>query len=33
VYGYSYTILSGKTLTSITLPNNSNVGILGKAMV
>jgi hypothetical protein len=33
VYGYSYTILSGRTLSSITLPNNLNLGILGMAMV
>jgi hypothetical protein len=33
VYGYSYDIPAGKTLESITLPNNSNVGILGMALV
>ena len=32
VYGYAYQIPAGKTLTSITLPNNSNLGILGMAM-
>jgi hypothetical protein len=33
VYGYAYQIPAGKTLTSVTLPNNSNLGILGMAMV
>ena len=33
VYGYSFDIPAGKTLESITLPNNSNVGILGMALV
>ena len=33
VYGYSYQIPAGKTLVSITLPNNQNVGILGIALV
>jgi len=33
VYGYSYDIPAGKTLESITLPNTSNVGILGMALV
>ena len=33
VYGYSYDIPAGKTLESITLPNTSNVGILGMAFV
>ena len=33
VYGYDYDIPEGKTLTSVTLPNNSNVGILGMALV
>ena len=32
VYGYTYDIPAGKTLESITLPNNSNVGILGMAL-
>jgi hypothetical protein len=33
VYGYSFDIPAGKTLASITLPNNRNVGILGMALV
>ena len=33
VYGYSYDIPAGKTLTSITLPNNSDVGILAMSLV
>jgi len=33
VYGYSYDIPAGKTLESITLPTNSDVGILGMALV
>lgn len=33
VYGYAYQIPAGKTLASITLPNNQNVGILGMTMV
>ena len=35
VYGYSFdlTPYAGMTLESITLPNNSNVGILGMALV
>ena len=34
VYGYAYQIPAGKTLSSITLPNNTNnLGILGIAMM
>jgi hypothetical protein len=33
VYGYSFDIPAGKTLESITLPTNRNVGILGMALV
>jgi hypothetical protein len=33
VYGYSFDIPAGKTLESITLPNNSDVGILGMALI
>jgi hypothetical protein len=33
VYGYSFDIPAGKTLESITLPTNSNVGILGMALI
>jgi hypothetical protein len=33
VYGYAYQIPAGKTLVSITLPNNNYLGILGMAMV
>jgi virginiamycin B lyase len=33
VYGYTFDIPAGKTLKSITLPNNRNVGILGMALV
>jgi hypothetical protein len=33
VYGYAYRIPAGKTLASITLPKNTNVGILGMAML
>ena len=33
VYGYAYQIPAGKTLVSVKLPNNSNVGVLGMAMV
>ena len=29
VYGYAYQLPAGKTLTSITLPNNHDVGVLG----
>jgi hypothetical protein len=33
VYGYAYQIPAGKTLVSVKLPNNQNVGILGISMV
>ena len=33
VYGYAYQLPVGKTLVSITLPNNKNVGILGVSLV
>ena len=34
VYGYGYQIPEGKTLVSVTLPNNTNnLGILGIAMM
>ena len=33
MYGYSFDIPAGKTLESITLPNNSDVGILGMALI
>jgi hypothetical protein len=33
VYGYSFDIPAGKTLESITLPSNRNVGLLGMALV
>lgn len=33
VYGYAYKIPAGKTLASIKLPNNANVGILGMTML
>ncbi|MFM1903864.1 MAG: hypothetical protein RLZZ440_1764 [Planctomycetota bacterium] len=33
VYGYSFVIPAGKTLKSVTLPSNRNVGILGIALV
>jgi len=33
VYGYAYQIPAGKTLVSVKLPNNSNVGILGISIV
>ena len=33
VYGYSFDIPAGKTLKSITLPTNRNVGILGMALI
>ena len=33
VYGFAYQVPAGKTLISVRLPNNSNVGVLGKAMV
>ena len=33
VYGYAYQIPADKTLASIKLPNNENVGILGMTMV
>jgi hypothetical protein len=33
VYGYAYQIPAGKTLVSVKLPNNSNVGVLGISMV
>jgi len=29
VYGYAYQVPAGKTLVSVTLPNNSHLGILG----
>ncbi len=32
VYGYNYAIPAGKTLVSVTLPKNGNVGILGVAL-
>ena len=33
VYGNAYQVPAGKTLASVKLPNNQNVGILGMAMV
>ena len=33
VYGYAYKIPAGKSLASIKLPNNANVGILGMTML
>ena len=33
VYGYAYKVPAGKTLVSVTLPNNSNLGILGMAVL
>ena len=33
VYGFAYQVPAGKTLVSVKLPNNQNVGILGMAMV
>ena len=33
VYGYAYQVPAGKTLVSVKLPNNQDVGILGMAMV
>jgi alpha-mannosidase len=33
VYGYAYQIPAGKTIASIKLPNNANVGILGMTML
>ncbi len=33
VYGYSFDIPAGKTLASIPLPSDRNVGILGMALV
>ena len=33
VYGFAYQVPAGKTLVSVRLPNNQNVGILGMAMV
>lgn len=33
VYGYAYKIPAGKTIASIKLPNNANVGILGMTML
>ena len=33
VYGYAYQIPAGKTLVSVKLPNNSNVGVLGISIV
>ena len=33
VYGYAYKIQAGKTLQSITLPNNDNIGVLGITLV
>ena len=32
VYGYAYQIPAGKTVASVKLPNNSNLGILGMAL-
>ena len=32
VYGYAYQVPAGKTLVSVTLPKNSNLGILGMAI-
>ena len=33
VFGYSYAIPDGMTLLSLTLPDNSNVGILGISLI
>ena len=33
VYCFAYQVPAGKTLVSVRLPNNQNVGILGMAMV
>jgi hypothetical protein len=33
VYGYAYQVPAGKTLVSVTLPKNSNLGILGMAIL
>ena len=33
VYGYSFRLPIGKTLVSVTLPDNSSIGILGMALV
>ncbi len=33
VYGYAYRVPAGKTLVSVTLPNNSNLGILGMTVL
>ena len=33
VYGYAYRVPAGKTLVSVTLPNNSRLGILGMTVV
>ena len=33
VYGNAYQVPAGKTLVSVKLQNNQNVGILGMAMV
>ena len=33
VYGFAYQIPAGTTLILVRLPNNQNVGVLGKAMV
>jgi hypothetical protein len=33
VYGNAYQVPAGKTLVSVKLPNNSNVGILGISIV
>ena len=33
VYGNAYQVPAGKTLASVKLPNNQDVGILGMAMV
>jgi hypothetical protein len=33
VYGFAYQVPAGKTLVSVRLPNNQNVGILGMVMV
>ena len=33
VYGFAYQVPAGKTLVSVRLPNDQNVGILGMVMV
>ena len=33
VYGFAYQVPAGKTLVSVKLPNNQNVGILGISIV